>query len=90
MIYESIIALVLIAFPIIYLFVLKKDDKVKEIKEEIKKVEMKSVGIEKEVEPVNLNNKEMMVNSFRKDRDLKNGYIYENGKYFLFFNVKLN
>ena len=85
---EYIIAFVLIVLTILY-FVFKRDDKIKEVKEEIKQVEMKTSNVENENQNVYLNNKEMMVNSFRKDRDLKNGYIYDNGKYFLFFNVNM-
>jgi hypothetical protein len=34
-----------------------------------------------------VNTKDYIVNSFRKDREIKGSYIYEGGRYFLQYNV---
>jgi hypothetical protein len=86
---EIIIALILIILTVLF-FVLRKDSKeneAREIPKQVKQEEKKLEDIQKPVIKL-LDNKEHLINSFRKDRDLKNGYVYENGKYFLFYNEK--
>jgi hypothetical protein len=86
---EIIIALILIVLTALF-FIFRKESKdniVQETPIKAKEVEMKNVVEEKPNFKI-YNPKESLLNSFRKDRDLKNGYIYENGKYFLFYNEK--